>query len=494
MKQKLFFLTLVVFSSQAYADYRDDIGYTQLQTELGVAIPDGNGVSVTHVEAAIGATETDVGAWMPDISVTQFSGKSILDQSLPVSNGISGHATGVGNLFYGNTSSMASGIVDVDVYSAADWIINGFLNTDSDSEPLVSGSRIANHSWVGSMDTNANSVRVLKRVDWLVEEDEFIQVTAMNNGSSNSPLLGSAFNSIAVGRTDSDHAQGSVSLDSVYTAGRTRPDVVAPVGATSSATPIVSAATAMLIEQAHTAAQGSTTIISNGDTIYNGERSEVVKAIIMAGADRVTQNTATDAQISAYRADPGNQTVNGLDSRYGAGQLNVNSNYQIMAAGEQDSLQDGGLATVDNLGYDYDANFGGAQNSNNSASYFFDTTETGGLQLTASLVWNIDIEDTNGFGFNPDATLYNLDLFLFDVTGGVESLLASSTSDIDNTENLWYFLEQGRDYQLQVANGSVFNWDYGLAWQISAVPVPATAWFFISGLLGLFGIKCSAKR
>jgi len=87
-------------------------------------------------------------------------------------------------------------------------------------------------------------------------------------------------------------------------------------------------------------------------------------------------------------------------------------------------------------------------------------------------------------------------LFLFDVTGGAESLLASSTSDIDNTENLWYFLEQGRDYQLQVlaANGSVFNWDYGLAWQISAVPVPATAWFFISGLLGLFGVKRSAKR
>ena len=496
MKQKLFFLMLVGLSSQAYADYRDDIGYTQLQAQLGLAIPDGNGVAVTHVEAAIGATDTNVGAWMPDVSVAQFSGKSILDQSLPAFNGISRHATEVGKLFYGNTSSMALGIVDVDVYSAADWIIDGFLKTGSDSQPLVSDSRIANHSWVGSMDTNENSVRVLKRVDWLVEEDEFIQVTAMNNGSSNSPLLGSAFNSIAVGRTDSDHAQGSVALDSVYTAGRTRPDVVAPVGATSSAAPIVSAATAMLIEQAHTAAQGLTTVISNSDTIYNGERSEVVKAIIMAGADRVTQNTATDAQISDYRADPGDQTVNGLDSRYGAGQLNVNSNYQIMAAGEQDSLQDGGLATVDNLGYDYDANFGGAQKSNNSASYLFDTTETGSLQLTASLVWNIDIEDTNDDGFNPDATLYNLDLFLFDVTGGAESLLASSTSDIDNTENLWYFLEQGRDYQLQVlaANGSVFNWDYGLAWQISAVPVPATAWFFISGLLGLFGVKRSAKR
>ena len=96
---------------------------------------------------------------------------------------------------------------------------------------------------------------------------------------------------------------------------------------------------------------------------------------------------------------------------------------------------------------------------------------------------------------NPDATLNNLDLFLFDVTSGSESLLASSTSHIDNTENLWYFLEQGHDYQLQVlaANDSVFNWDYGLAWKISAVPVPATVWFFISGLLGLSALKRSAK-
>ena len=88
------------------------------------------------------------------------------------------------------------------------------------------------------------------------------------------------------------------------------------------------------------------------------------------------------------------------------------------------------------------------------------------------------------------------DLFLYDVTGGSESLLASSASSIDNTENQWYFLEQGRDYQLHVlaADGLGFNWDYGLAWQISAVPVPAAAWFFISGLLGLFGVKRSAKR
>jgi len=40
-----------------------------------------------------------------------------------------------------------------------------------------------------------------------------------------------------------------------------------------------------LLEQARNAAQGTTSEISNGENIYNGEWSEVVKAIVMAGAE-----------------------------------------------------------------------------------------------------------------------------------------------------------------------------------------------------------------
>ncbi|NOR69944.1 MAG: hypothetical protein GQ532_09680 [Methylomarinum sp.] len=84
----------------------------------------------------------------------------------------------------------------------------------------------------------------------------------------------------------------------------------------------------------------------------------------------------------------------------------------------------------------------------------------------------------------------------FDVIDEGGSLLASLMSDIDNTENIWYFLVSGRDYklQVQVVDGAVFNWDYGLAWQVSAVAVPAAVWFFISGLLGLFGLKRSVRK
>ena len=65
----------------------------------------------------------------------------------------------------------------------------------------------------------------------------------------------------------------------------------------------------------------------NGNTIYNAERSEVVKAALMAGASR--------SAISGYTAN----TDNGLNNVYGAGQLNIYNSYHIIAAGEQNSLR-----------------------------------------------------------------------------------------------------------------------------------------------------------
>ena len=62
-----------------HADYRADIGYTLLQSELGADMPNGSGIAVSHVEAAtiIG----DDPAWMPNPDNPQFSGKTIRDMS-----------------------------------------------------------------------------------------------------------------------------------------------------------------------------------------------------------------------------------------------------------------------------------------------------------------------------------------------------------------------------------------------------------------------------
>lgn len=490
-KVKFWSLPFLMLSAQVQADYREDIAYYSLKAELGETVPGGSSIKVTQVEAAIGASETEVGAWMPNAAHIQFDGKMITDRSLPVSDGISSHATSVGLLFYGNNNSMTPKIGEIDIYSATDWLGSGFLNAGTSRVPLVSESAIVNHSWVGNLENPRDTVSVLHRVDWLTQKDDLIQVVGVNNGSIQKELLSNAFNVIAVGRTDGNHAQGTAALDSVYAAGRSGADVVVPLGTTSSATAVVSSAAARLVEQAQTLTQGG------ASGIGNGERSELVKAILMAGADRETQNVGTTHQITDYRMDASKQTDNGLDVRYGAGQINVYNNYQIMAGGQQDSLQDGN-GEIDWLGWDYDANFGGAQGSNHTASYFFATTESDGMQLNASLVWNIEIEDAPGPGFNPSARLHNMDLFLYDVTGGNESLFVSSTNTVDNSENLWLFLEAGRDYELRVVamDSTPFNSDYALAWRVSSfapVPIPAAFWFLLTGLFGIVRFKFQSE-
>jgi hypothetical protein len=156
--------------------------------------------------------------------------------------------------------------------------------------------------------------------------------------------------------------------------------------------------------------------------------------------------------------------------------------YQIIAAGEQNSLQDGGSGLIGEFGFDYDANFGGSAGSNAIASYQFEADTD--LNLTASLVWNLGVSSNSGL----TTTLHNLDLELFDVT--TQTVAAFSSSVFDNTENLWLSLAMGHSYQLLVKSGEAgnFSWDYSLAWHMSQtapVPLPGAAWLFGSVLVGL---------
>jgi hypothetical protein len=481
-------LLLVLFwGAAAAADYKADIGYTQLQTELGSSTPTGAGVVVTQVEA--GSVSGGVNYYLPFLpgsTAVEFKNKIIIPTLTPY--GVSGHATTVGTYFYGNITSIAPGINSIYGYDADNWLLTGFLDTEG-GQPLISSARVANHSWVGSftlpeigsIDPLAN-VDALKRLDWVINRDEYIQVVAMNNGSGSAtePLLGSSFNAIAVGRSDGNSKHGSYPLATTPTtpyasASRTRPDLVAPLGATSYATPVVSAAAALLVEVGHNPALSTDPLVQSttnrsGNTIYNAERSEVVKAALMAGASRTA--------ISGYSV----KTTNGLSEVYGAGQLNIYHSYHIIAAGEQNSLQDGGTGLIGRYGFDYDPFFGGSANSNRTASYYFTPLADG--KITASLVWNLDVDS------NLDsATLYNLGLYLYDLT--TNQLVGSSTSAADNTENLWLSLNAGQDYLLQVLaiSGDNFLWDYGLAWDISTVPVPGTVYLLGTGFLVLVGFR-----
>ena len=480
----------VSVSSLALASYITDIGYTALQSELGAFAPTGAGVKVTQVEAP--TNDTSGGAapiFMPDTTDGDFIGKSITAINGNPSGSFSGHATGVGQLFYGNSSSIASGVTQIDSYEATAWLNSLSVSSGPTiGTATISTSRIANSSWVGTGATAAQTGTILRSVDRQVQLNENIQVVGLANGNSNQPLLGSAYNVIAVGRTDGVHQQGSVAVagDSLYGAGRTVPTLVAPQGTTSEATPVVAAAAAVLVQTGHdgglTLSEGSTTIAGVG-TIYNAERSETVKAALMAGADRETANTSTSANITDYRS-AGHQTSNGLDDRYGAGQVNILNSYHIVAGGEQKSLQQGG-GDIGRFGFDFVGAFGGLNGSSRTASYLFNAPEN--ATLFSSLVWNVGLSNNSAF----TTTLHHLNLSLYDVT--LNALVAESASALDNTENLWVTLLGGNRYELRVTAGDPanFSWDYALAWRLEGspapVPLPAAVWLFGSGLAGLVG-------
>ncbi len=456
-------LLLILMASSALADFKDDVGYTQLDTELGGAAPGGSGVPVMQAEANTSSTAPPP-VYLPDPANSAFAGKLITDQSKDTSGAFSGHATGVGRLFYGTTTSIAPQITAIDAFYANGWLGSDFLRYGSNSKPKAYSSRVANHSWVGSAGTGDSNI--LRRLDWVIETDEFIHAVGVGN-----TLASAAYNVIAVGRTDGVHSTGTSAIDADYIAGRVRPELVAPQSNTSSATPVVGAAAAALVQTGRdnpglsTDPLTLTTTSRSGTTIYNAERAEVVKAVLMAGADRQTSNT-TGADITDYRVAPANQTANGLDKRFGAGQVNIYNSYHMLDAGEQNSAEDYpfGSGDIGVQGFDYDPEFGGSNGTNGVASYYF-SIDAGGAQLYATLAWHIDIDGGgNGPFFSGIATLHDLDLLLYDVTTS-SVLVASSASSIDNTETLWETLTAG-DYLLQVVPKGSMQWDYALAWRI----------------------------
>lgn len=486
MKHKIIRLSVIIasliFASVTCAGVMDDIGYARLAAELGSALPDGSGNLLTQTEAPV------EGHWMPDSEDPEFTGKTLTDRT-GAAAGVSAHATGVGKYLYGNSLSQCPGAVQIDNYEAGDWIGIGFLGTgyllsgpgtpfqpnyDHSAYPwiLASPSRVANHSWVGA----AADSDPLRRLDFVVETDEFIQVAGISNSSSARSLWNSAFNVIAVGRSDGGYTQYTLDIDTVYHAGLTRPHLVAPKSTTSAAAPFVAAACSLLVETGcdpdlSTDPLHRYTTDRNNVIIYNAGRSEVVKAAIMAGADRVTHNTST-SDLLPYR-ETGYYSDNGLDARYGAGQLNIYNSYFIIAGGEQNSLEDepSGNGVVGMRGFDFDPAFGGANNTNTTATYTF-TPDQNHRRLYAALVWNIDIAGGEWRNFDNTATLHHLNLSLFDVSDpDVPLAIAASGSEGENSENLWVGLLPDHQYEMRVAaQGEPFEWDFALAWRLDTPP------------------------
>jgi hypothetical protein len=449
--------------AQLNATQKADIGFTALQNSLGGSMPLGINVSVSIVEASDGS-----GNYRLNTADAQLTGKTFQFPS-GGSTGVSSHATTVGRYLFG-TQSLAPRIgatVDgstVANYEASNWLASGFLNTSNPALlPAVETRKLVSQSWIGTTNNTTTDTEILNRADYAVQRDGTIATYALNNGSGTTipALMASTYNGIVVGLSNGNHSRGTTTIDG---SGRQKPDIVVPTEFTSWATPTVSSAAGLLVQVANT---------TGG--LSNGQQQPVAKSLLMAGATKAGPNLPGTWSWSNSSSQP-------LDSIYGAGQLNIETSYGILVAGE---FAASGSSLAQSTGWDF-----GIASASTPQRYFFDVDSSlAGGSLTASLNWQRTMTATDTqpgpttiYAFS--GTLANLDLKLYSASGfTLGSLVGESVNSVNNTELIWaQGLASGR-YALEVSsNTSSIN--YGVAW-VMVVPEPAT-WAMLAAAVGGF--------
>ncbi len=308
-------------------------GFHRLAARLGPGnFPTGAGVTIAQVEAPVGK------AYGPNAGLPEFVGKAITPRSgvpfaqadqVPLAS--SEHATLVAQYLFGPQLGVAPGITAIDSYEANHWLGAGFLGGSGATAPLVASEKIINHSWIGNAGANSNAF--LRKLDAAVEAQGLIVCAGVNNGSGplDVALFSHAFNVIAVGRSDGLHHAGNTAL-CVDGPDRMKPEIVAPAGATSLATPLVSGAAALLVETART----NPNIANNPHATL----PEVIKAVLMAGAEHRSGWSNGPIQKGILRG----ATSTPLDPIFGADQIDVDASHWILSAGEQSAAQSAALA------------------------------------------------------------------------------------------------------------------------------------------------------
>ena len=445
----------------SFGPLRMDIGVTQLRLD-NPGLTEGVGIQAELVEAGFQGDDR----YVPNPEDVRISSNSInivgMAQNAELSETTSGHALGSAVFFFGTSGiarDLGTGGLSIDSYiisrndeptdntPTVDWVNAVIFNGGGD--PELSGfdrQTVSSHSYAFFSDPNGQLPSLMERMDYIIDQSDATIVVGSNNGGALPPGWAPNYNALTVGVSSGNHGSG---LTTTYGAGRVAIDVVAPTTATSTATPFVAGAVAILQDAAN-------------DT--DAANSEVIRATIMAGATK---------DESEFTAGWARTTTEPLDSVLGAGELNVHNSYDIQQAGEFD----GGSATSPVMiaatnGWDYDSGI----STNGERIYEFEID--GGEELTdfsVALTWNLDIVD-NGlsqFVWSPTQQLANLSLELYDSTDSyLGTLLDESVSDVDNVEHIYVIsgLTKGT-YHLRVSNNNDFATDYGFAWRGTVVPL-----------------------
>lgn len=434
----LFSVTLLSLNILS-ADWRTDTGWDTLQLYAGTALPTGSGVAIEMVEANT--------SYMPDVNYSGFAGINFTNIS-DTNTGTSGHATSVAKIFFGQTTSLLTGTTTVGVRSANHFNNNfllantvGTYNGYYASDPVgTSSAKVVNHSYVGAANASqeVGLNEIIKRFDYFSQDSNVLNVIAMNNGDSGTipPLFGSAYNSISVGRSDGLHSHGSTPAN-YHGPGRQKPDIVAPLTVTSSATPAVSSAATLLHAKA--------TLANN----TNATHPDTIKACLLSGATK-----AEFPSWSQTSAKP-------LDTTFGTGELNVFQSYRILEKSESSP------GNVNHRGWDRNS-----VTTSQTRTYTFTTPSYKSPTLSASLIWQRDVNELRVWDSGNRRFYYyyvyddlsNLKLELLNQSG---TPIQTSDSGLDNVEHIWNTtLTPNTTYSLKVSSSSG-SANFSLAWQVN---------------------------
>ena len=445
-------LALSSIAVTASADWRVDAGYSQLQIELGAAMPTGAGIAVLQSEASDIAGPTL--RYLPQATAGSgvfagagsFAGKSFTPHS--GASDASGHAQSVAGIFYSLFGSVAPGVTEVHVYEAGDF----FSSLYTPSPPPVFAGSVQNHSWVGSTGNDATDTEFLRRLDYIIERDGITATVPLNNGTAMPKLPANGYHTISVGMRSGGHSVGGSTLDGV---GRMKPDLVVDQGFTSYASPAVASAATLLLDAIR-------------PDFADADDPRIVKAILLAAA--------TKERLPTWHRTASTKPY---DATFGAGELNVLNAYHILAAGDQPASASSEVGT---RGWD------GALASSATPKRWFFSVPVGRIANSLSVAATWHRVFSSGVSV---AALPHLTLRLFASTGFTlgSTPVDQSNSAVDNVQHLFLRHLPAGQYALELASDTN-NVPVAIAWEaqlgsgpvVSVVRSGNTATLSFSGL------------
>jgi hypothetical protein len=447
----------------------DDIGVTLLRTVTTNL--NGAGIRVAHPE---GSTSVDFPTFEVNPAavgqpVSLFTYYSELGTSTNFPNAIGNesfsHANFVGMIFYG-TNGIATNVAHVDNYNA-DFLVSSNIFIS----PMVAiPGKIVNQSYVFTSpvyETNlairiSDQIEIDSRYDDYAETYKTLFISAAGTGGGATMYApGTAYNSVGVGVSDNGLPDSGPTLDN----GRSKPDISAPGGSTSAATPHVSGAATLLLQAALRGDGGNDTNAASD--------MRTLKAFLLNGA----------IKPSGWTNGPSTP----LDARYGAGIVNVFNSYQQLAGGQHLAIEQTSVGLgaahppgpnpaniVQWSGWNFETNLSSTMTEDRIKHYYFNLTNAATnatFTFTGTLVWNRQ---------ENQAAINDLDLLLYNTA--TSNVVAESTSFVNNVEHIYIrHLPAGR-YDLQVwksggdaGNGRITSDEtYALSWEFFAMPLHIT--------------------